>query len=208
MRKLIFSFFQLLTYTAETCIEYIEKWSIHFKDVMIFAWCALDQQPEWKFIEASAKFISAKQRFDIESCDTELFDQFTYLKKYVSENKIHSWEENNVTFDQRWVECFQNLAKNNIPFNHISKIVAYILSLPGTSASVERLFSIINDVWSTEKTRLDIKTLRDILYVRYNIKMSCLEFFNFIKNQSEILEQIGSTDKYAFKNRNDNVSNE
>lgn len=175
---------------------------------MIFAWCALDQQPEWKFIEASAKFISSKQRFDIESCDMELFDQFTYLKKYVSENKIHSWEENNVTFDQRWVECFQHFAKNNIPFNHISKIVAYILSLPGTSASVERLFSLINDVWSTEKTRLDINTLRDILYVRYNIKMSCLEFFNFIKNQSEILEQIGSTDKYAFKNRNDNVSNE
>lgn len=173
---------------------------MQFEHIMIFAWAALDQTPEWEFIEASAKFMASKQRFDIESFDIELFDQCSYLKKFISNEKIQSWEQENIATDQRWVECFKHFAKHNVPCNHMLKIVSYILALPGTSAPVERIFSLINDIWSAEKTRLSIETLKDILYVRYNIKMTCLEFFEFIKTQPKLLEKIGSSEKYAFKN--------
>lgn len=84
---------------------------------------------------------------------------------------------------------------------YLLKIVAYILCLPGTSATVERVFSLVNDIWSIDKARLSIGTLRDLLYVRYNMKTSCLEFFEFLKGQPKMLEEIGSDGKYAFKNR-------
>lgn len=183
------------------CITYIKQWITQFDHLLIFAWAALDQPPEWNHVETSAKFIASKNRFDIESYDTELFDQFTFLTKYVTGDKIQSWEENSVAIDQRWVECFQHFAKKSIPHNHLLTIVAYILCLPGTSATVERVFSLINEIWSSDKTRFNIQTIRDLLYIRYNMKMSCLEFFEFLKGQPKMLEEIGSDKKYAFKHR-------
>uniref|UniRef100_A0A034WRC0 HAT C-terminal dimerisation domain-containing protein n=1 Tax=Bactrocera dorsalis TaxID=27457 RepID=A0A034WRC0_BACDO len=80
------------------------------------------------------------------------------------------------------------------------RIISYILSLPGTSATVERVFSLINQIWSDEKSQIKIETLRDLLYVRYNIKMTCKEFFEFLKMQPKMLKEIASNEKYAFKN--------
>ncbi|XP_039968892.1 uncharacterized protein LOC120780693 [Bactrocera tryoni] len=86
----------------ESCIKYIEKWKEQFDHIMIFAWCALDQPPKWKFIETTAKYSATNNHFDLESSDTDLFDQFTYLERYVTEEKIQSWEENGTATDQRW----------------------------------------------------------------------------------------------------------
>lgn len=169
---------------------------------MIFAWCALDQPPQWKFIETTAKYIATNNHFDLESSDTDLFDQFTYLERYVTEEKIQSWEENGTATDQRWVEIFQHFVKKKVPYNHMVRIISYILSLPGTSATVERVFSLINQIWNDEKSQIKIETLRDLLYVRYNIKMTCKEFFEFLKMQPKMLKEIASNEKYAFKNAN------
>lgn len=67
---------------------------------------------------------SREEALKIESCDTKLFDQITFLTKYVTVEKIQSWEENSVTADQRRVECFQYSEKKNIPYNHMLTIVA------------------------------------------------------------------------------------
>lgn len=130
-----------------------------------------------------------------------LFDQFIYVKKYVTAEKIQSWEENSIAIDQRWVESFQHFSNNHIPYNHMLKIVSYILCLAGTSAAVERLFSLISEIWSVDKTQLKISTLKNILYTRYNIKLNCTEFFELLKSQLKLLEKIASTEKYAFKSR-------
>lgn len=190
--------FILFLFLAE-CIDYIQKWTVHFEHLKIFAWSALERIPDWESIQTSAKFIASKHRFNIESNDTELFDQTTFLKRYVIAEKIQSWKENKTATDQRWVEIFQYFAKNHIPHQHILTIVSYILCLPGTSATVERIFSLIKDIWSDDKSQLQIETLKCILYVRYNIKMTCLEFYNFLKNQPQMLQAIGSNAKYTFK---------
>uniref|UniRef100_A0A0K8VZT2 HAT C-terminal dimerisation domain-containing protein n=1 Tax=Bactrocera latifrons TaxID=174628 RepID=A0A0K8VZT2_BACLA len=82
------------------------------------------------------------------------------------------------------------------------RIISYILSLPVTSATVERVFSLINQIWNDEKSQIKIETLRALLYVRYNIKMTCKEFFEFLKMQPKMLKEIASNEKYAFKNAN------
>lgn len=130
---------------------------------MLFAWTALDVTPEWEYVEASAKYMAEKDRFDSLSCDNDLFDQFACLKKYVTEAKIQYWEENCTAVDQRWVEIFGHFSKNNIPFNHLLSMVSFVYCLPGTSATVERVFAIINKIWTIEKTRLQINTLKNIL---------------------------------------------
>lgn len=109
---------------------------------MIYAWTALDHTPEWEFIEVTAKHMTSIGRFDMESCDNALFDQTHYLQKYATKEKIQSWEENAVVVDERWVECFKHFAKNNIPYDHLMKIVSNVLCLSGTSASVDGCFEM------------------------------------------------------------------
>lgn len=105
-----------LFYYIDTCIDYIGKRSSQFDHIMIFAWSALSQIPDWKFSEDSAKCIAKQQCFDMESYDTALFDQFSYLKKFVTVDKIQSWDENSFAIDRRWVECFQHFAKKYVPY--------------------------------------------------------------------------------------------
>lgn len=187
-------------FIIETCIEYITGWTAQFDHIMIFAWCALKKLPKWEDIEASVTFMTSKNRFD-RTHETELFDQLTYLKQYVTSEKIAMWTEKETPTDARWVECFQHFREQNIRYEHVKTIVSYILCLPGTSASVERIFSLINDIWTTEKTRMLLSTLKDIVFVRYNIKMSCLGFFNFLKSQPQMIKAIGTEGKYAFKKK-------
>ena len=68
---------------------------------------------------------------------------------------------------QKMDGVFLHFKQNNIPYENILKIVEYALSLPGTNAATERVFSSINKIWTTEKTQLNIKTLK------YNLTNSC-----------------------------------
>jgi len=79
----------------------------------------------------------------------------------------------------------------------------YILSLPGSTASVERTFSGMNDIWTNEKSQLKVETLKAILIVKTNLKMTCLQFYHFLKNQKDMLKQISSSTKYVSENECD-----
>lgn len=148
---------------SETAIEYVSKWTAQFDHIMLFAWAALDVIPEWEFVEASAKYMCEKKRYDPIKSDNDLFDEFSCLKKYVTEAKIQCWEEIDTPVDKRWVEVFQHFSKNKIPFSNLLSMISFVYCLPGTSATVERVFSIIKKIWKEEKTRLQINTLKNIL---------------------------------------------
>lgn len=50
-----------------------------------------------------------------------------------------------------------------------------------TNAAVERVFSIGNDFWTTEKSRLNVDTLAAALTVKFNKKdISCSESSNIL----------------------------
>ena len=53
-------------------------------------------------------------------------------------------------------------------------VAEYALSLPGTNAATERVFSSINKIWTSEKTQLNIKTLK------YNLTNSCEKFHHIL----------------------------
>lgn len=43
----------------------------------------------------------------------------------------------------------------NIDLKNIKKIVEFLLCIPGTNASVERVFSQMNCLWTDQKNRLN-----------------------------------------------------
>lgn len=132
-----------------------------------------------------------------EGTSQNLFEQFHYVKEYITHEKIEQWVLDKKPADKRWAECFQFLRTKEASYEEFSRIVEFGFSLPGTSAPVERIFSHIKKIWKAESSQLEIRTVKSILYIKHNLKYSCVEFYNHIKKQPALLRQIGSSQKYT-----------
>jgi hypothetical protein len=75
-------------------------------------------------------------------------------------------------------------------------MVEFAMSLPGTSAPVERVFSIMGNIWSAEKGRLLVSTVKHLLNVKINSELSCCEFYDVIKTNQPFLKKVMSSEKY------------
>jgi hypothetical protein len=56
-------------------------------------------------------------------------------------------------FENRWCEILKNLKEQHQAIPNFSLLAQYALANPGTSAQVERLFSIIKEVWEPKKDK-------------------------------------------------------
>lgn len=173
-------------------------WTKQFGEVSDFAWATARKPPEWDLFKSTLKSIQEKGFLKEEGdVSVQMFRQFGYLKAYMTVEKISKWNSDKTPPDLRWVECFKHFDENEVPYHLISMIIQYIYCLPGTSASVERVFSAVNKIWTNEKTRLQVKTLKSILIVKYNMAFSCLEFFKFLKSKPDLLAKIAAQEKYT-----------
>lgn len=178
--------------------SYLKRWTAFLDCLSPFSWTMLTKKPEWSEIESSMQSMIEKGLFDSDK-SSQLFEQFGHVNAFITAEKIGEWVwvQNKTACEDRWVECFKHFEANGIVFTEISLIVEYIFCLPATSAPVERVFSHIDKMWSSEKTRLAMKTLKAMLYTKYNLKFSCLEFYEFLKSKPHLLRKIISSEKYV-----------
>jgi hypothetical protein len=64
------------------------------------------------------------------------------------------------------------------------------MSLPGTSAPVERVFSIMGNIWSAERGRLSVSTVKHLLIFKINSELSCCECYDVIKTNKPFLKKV------------------
>jgi hypothetical protein len=55
------------------------------------------------------------------------------------------------------------MSEKRLDFQDVCNIVEFILHLLGSTAPVERTLSVMNTVWSKEKSRLSVETMRATL---------------------------------------------
>jgi hypothetical protein len=56
-------------------------------------------------------------------------------------------------------EILAHFTKENINAVNVICLISYCLALPGSNAPIERIFSIINALWSNEKKK-DLKLIQ------------------------------------------------
>lgn len=72
------------------------------------------------------------------------------------------------------------LLQNQLFGYQIASVEFIVISFSaGTSAVVERLFSLINNYWTDDKSRLTVDTVKSWLAIKHNCKMTCEEFHKF-----------------------------
>ena len=78
------------------------------------------------------------------------------------------------------------------------RIAPFFFAVASHNANVERIFSLMQSQWTKERNKLSVDTMKGILTVQYNFReTSCVDFFNFLKSNKELLKNVRSTEKYA-----------
>lgn len=161
---------------------------------------------DWNTIKNSFKTLSEKTTFDLVAQSLAVFEQFGYIKRYCSQEKIMQWNSEKKPTEDRWIEIFKHMNDNQVPFNQFSKIIEFVLCFSGTSAPVERIFAKIDKIWRKERSSLSISTLKSMLIVKNNMEYECDEFYKFLKTRPDLLKKISSQEKYDFKQPTTNTS--
>jgi hypothetical protein len=160
----------------DTCIGYIDRWG-HSEDVRKLSFVLLRKTPSWSEVEVASKMITNIIATGSSSSDgNNLFDQTACVIKYVTAYILDEWRKQATETGQRWVEVFENFARQQIAFGEILHVVQFALALPGTNAPIERVFSLMNDndrviclhqwlrlqilpVWTSHAQRLPVRSL-------------------------------------------------
>lgn len=184
----------------QTAFAYLEKWSESLQHLSSFDWMMLKTIPEWSEVEETLSYFSTKNILFPES---EVFDQFVCIKNIVAvlmeKHNAEEEEENqwgNINASERWMRCFKVMQK--CQFSHLLKMCQYIFSIPAHNANVERVFSLMNTQWTDERNRLSVETIQNILICQYNYNQTCVEFYEYVKNNPELLKAAKSSEKYQW----------
>ena len=181
-----------------SCIEYLNQWTVHFEEMENFNWILLRNLILWREVKEALEFILAK-RPNSTINDNGLFDEVTCVKNFVTLEKIKEWNDREIEADSRWLEIFAHFKSQKITFENIYQVVEFFLSLPGSNAPTERVFSMMKNYWADEKSRLNIDTLKAALLTMCNYEMNCLQFSDYLSSNINLLEKIHSNAKYNSK---------
>jgi hypothetical protein len=65
--------------------------------------------------------------------------------------KIKEWDMNNANTCARWSEVFLHFSENMVPYLQLQRLGEISLCLPGSNASLERVFSAMNMMWTSQR---------------------------------------------------------
>jgi hypothetical protein len=68
-------------------------------------------------------------------------------------------------------------------------LVEISMCLPGSNASVERVFSAVNMIWTSQWSRLCLQTVKSMLSVLINFPMTCQQFAAKLGSRQDILKK-------------------
>lgn len=127
--------------------------------------------------------------------EAELFDEFTIIKTNLQKNqKIKSFN----TLDEKWTYVFQT-ADIDGDFPNLKIVVEFLMCIPGSNANVERIFSDMNNLWTDDKNRFDVQTVKAMLVVKHFFTENCSEFHDLLLGNKKLLKHIHSSEKYLPK---------
>ncbi len=123
-----------------------------------------------------------------------LYDEISGFNKEFSELDSDIIKISN---DMLWPKM---LEKRKYP--NLYKIVECVLAIPVSNAFVERVFSMMKNLWLDERNSLSVglmnKSYAKEICTKVNFNMKCHEFSEFIAKNKSLLSAAKSNSKYIF----------
>jgi hypothetical protein len=84
-----------------------------------------------------------------------------------------------------------------ISLKNIQLILEFSFAIPGTRAAIERVFSITNALWTDEKSRFLVETIKAVIVTKTHFEEPlCNDFYTSISNNPKLLQEIRSSAEY------------
>jgi len=80
-------------------------------------------------------------------------------------------------------------------------VVSYVLSLPGSNAFPERIFSLMNAKWRDDRNRMSIELVKAELQVIVNFTDDCRSFQSFVASDRSLFDAAANNAKYKWKTK-------
>ena len=90
-------------------------------------------------------------------------------------------------------------------FPNLSSLALSLLSLPYSNASIERMFSQMNEVHSKLRNRLSVRSVEAILQIRYGLTLQSLNCSTFVPS-SEMIRNFVAKDSAEDEANDDIIS--
>ena len=99
---------------------------------------------------------------------------------------------------QKWQQYFRvcSEAEPVVVPAYVFRIVSAALSVPGSNAFCERVFSLMNSKWRAERFRASVALIKSELQVCLNFGMKCMDFHGFALTVRKLLNAAASGQKY------------
>jgi len=110
----------------------------------------------------------------------------------------HEHNHSKIRPDQLWAYLISKTTPN---CQEITKLVAFVHSIPCSNAFTEGVFNHMKQAWTSSQNRMNVETIAAELQIRLNCKMKCNDFFSFVQTEPDLIKCAGGTEKYGYKKK-------
>ncbi|KAL6466103.1 hypothetical protein MHYP_G00262360 [Metynnis hypsauchen] len=161
-------------------LNYLEKW--YDKNVTCLA---LKSSFTFSQLSDAMKVLQIGGKLDMD----ELYEE--YCVTLPSQQEI---VERKAPVVEKWAILLKSTKTPNL-----TAVASFLFSIPITSASVERVFSLMTAAWTDQRNRCPVELIKGEIQVKTNFEYSCKEFYSFALKQKALLEAARSSKKYKAK---------
>jgi hypothetical protein len=145
---------------------YLEKWSNNVLLLDMFHWTLHKNPPTWEKILHSTKYIANVDKNITNILDEDgLLDAFIHIAN-ISKTRMDEWNTISLTTFERWSEIFEFVQSEPISLKSTGLILEFSFAVPGTSAAIHTLFPITNSLWTDEKSRFIVDTMKAVIVTK------------------------------------------
>jgi len=92
---------------------------------------------------------------------------------------------------EKWNYFFQ---KESAP--NLLKLAQFVFSIPVSNANVERIFSVMGNLWTNERNRMSLNLLKSELCIFFNIPYTCQNIREIFSKNKKLLKATSQNEKY------------
>ncbi|XP_078512407.1 uncharacterized protein LOC144772105 [Lissotriton helveticus] len=173
----------------ERSLKYLEKWFDFSESHYLAAIepCCLREPLTFQQLCKAADAVRLTQHLELQ----HLFNEYSVIVP-----AMRAVAGTDLPCVQKWLNVLSKLPCD-VP--NIKKIISFILSLPGSNAPTERIFSQLKFTWTDTRNRCDVDLVKAELQIQANMKHSCADFYQLALKNKELLKCASSEKKYNFK---------
>lgn len=154
----------------QRAVSYLDQW-FDFSDTsvaFVLQSMSLMQMPQFQHVKAASIALKLAKVVNLDA----LYDEFSMYKS-VLQSIVDNKTRKSVA--SRWVAFFEQC---EIAPPNLFTVVSCMLSLPGSNAFPERMFSLMNAKWRDDRNRMNVSLVKSELQTFNNYDFDCRSFYD------------------------------